>query len=606
MCGIAGIVSLEGRHPAPAETLRAMVGRLTHRGPDAEGFHATRGVHVGVRRLAVIDLETGNQPIYNEAGSAAIVFNGEIYNFMALRSELQAKGHHFRTSTDTEVIVHLYEEEGLDAFGRLNGMFAVAIHDLKRRSVVVARDPHGMKPLYWTRDALGVRFASEAKAIFADSLVPRRPDLEALVIYLSHWYVPTPRSAFEGIRKLRPGHLLLLGEDGSIDERPYSRAARTPGPQVRDLDEAREVVLPALTDAVRRQLVADVPVGIFLSGGIDSSLIGFLAARLAHKRLRAFTVSFDQHPSYDEAPAARAVASAAGLEHTVLRCPDDPGGVARDALSVFDEPFGDFSSVATLLLCREARRYATVCLTGDGGDEAFAGYQHYFAPRYAALYQRLPRPARAALARLVEVLPSSFEWIPFEYKARRFIRGAAMPPLEAQLLYKSVFVGQERDDVLGPLLKEVAPRDPMEGMREALAMAGSDSPSPLHQLLVLERATFMLDDDLVKVDRTSMASSLEARLPMLDDAVVEAAQAIPERLLLQGGSTKAALRAVARGILPRQVARMKKKGFTPPMSHWLAGPLGVLIDEFIPEEKVVKAGLLRPAVVARLVSEHRS
>ena len=606
MCGIVGIVSAGDRHPAGAETVRRMADRLRHRGPDADGFHDAPGVHLGMRRLAVIDPATGNQPIYNETGTIAVVFNGEIYNFQQLRDELEARGHLFATATDTEVIVHLYEEEGLDAFGRLNGMFAIALHDAVRERTVLARDPQGIKPLLWTQDGYGVRFASEAQALFADPTVSRSPDLEALLDYLVHWYVPTPRSAYAGVHKLTPGHLLVIEADGRTLERAYPRPPLVDGPPLATLEEATAEAQRALEDAVRRQLVADVPVGIFLSSGLDSALVATLAARLAPSRLRAFTVSFRDHASYDEAPLAEAIARHAGLEHVPIPFPSDPSPLAAAALASFDEPFGDFSSIPVTLLCREARRWATVCLSGDGGDEMFAGYPHYRAPAFASVYQRLPGLARRAVSGLVDALPASFEKMPLDYMARRFVRGATAPPLEAHLLYKAIFFGPERERLLGPVLAPYAARDPMLGLATTLDEVGRTNGSLLHQLLRLDRRTFLLDDCLVKVDRVSMAASLEVRVPLLDHLILDTAARIPAEVLLAGGASKAVLRQVAKRVLPPEIRKLKKMGFTPPLSHWLIGPLGPLIDDVLAPERVRRARLVDPEAVATLLAEHRA
>ncbi|MDH3629439.1 MAG: asparagine synthase C-terminal domain-containing protein, partial [Acidobacteriota bacterium] len=417
--------------------------------------------------------------------------------------------------------------------------------------------------------------------------------------------VPTPATGFAGIRKLEPGHTLTITDDDQEDAlaSPAIRVAEEPNANM-TLEEAGEIAQIAIDDAVRRQLVADVPVGVFLSGGLDSAIVATLAGRHAGRRLSAFTVGFGQ-ASYDETAPAATVAQAAGLEHHVLQLPDDPSDLVRETLDGFDEPFGDFSSVPMTWLCRQARKDVTVALSGDGGDEAFAGYPHYLMPGVARTFRRLPGFMRGAIAAVVNRWPASFERLSRDYMAKRFVRGAVYPPLQAHLMVKAIFFGEQRRHLFGPRLIEQLERDPMAGLGPQLGQSEGTAGTLVRKLLELDRRTFLLDDNLVKVDRTSMQASLEVRVPLLDRVVLNAADSIPTRLHAGGRRTKVVLREVARRLLPEEISGLQKKGFTPPMPAWLNGPLVPVLDEVLSESAVNAAGLVRFEAVNDLRKQHR-
>lgn len=611
MCGICGAVSFEGRALDPAHVVR-MRDAMRHRGPDDEGLWVSSpapgaaSVGLGHRRLAIIDLtEAGHQPMENEDGSVRVVFNGEIYNFQDLRPGLEERGHRFRSHSDTEVILHLYEEEGEEAIRRLDGMFALALWDARRGRLLLARDRMGKKPLHYATPPGWFLFASELKGLLAHPGVRATLDPEALLRYLTYEYVPAPRTIWREARKVLPGHLLVV-ERERIEERSYwkprfLRPAEIPSP-----DEAARHLTGLLTKAVERRLVSDVPLGVFLSGGIDSSAVVALMTRLRPPAsVKTFSIGFHEK-SYDESPYARAVADAFGTDHQE----EILGGgemleVLPEVMGWLDEPFADSSILPTYLLARFTRRRVTVALGGDGGDELFAGYPTFQAHRIAELYRRLPGPLRWAIEKGAGWIPPSPRYMSLEFRARQFLQGIALPAEERNQGWLGSFLPEEARGLLtGEAAGALGTDSPYADLREALR--GFEGEELLDRIAYLYYRFYLQDDILVKVDRASMAVSLEARAPFLDTAVVEFASALPPSFKIRGLSTKWLLKKALGGIVPPQVLHRKKQGFGIPIAHWLNGDLRGAVDAALAPERLRRGGLLRPEPVARLLAEHRA
>src|SRR6059058_3734119 len=536
MCGICGIASSRGR--ADLDRVEAMSATLVHRGPDSFGEFADGPVALAARRLSIIDLETGDQPIANEDGSIHVVQNGEIYNYRELRRDLERAGHTFRTHGDTEVLLHLYEEHGDSFAARLRGMFAVAIWDARRRRLVLARDRFGIKPLYY-RDADGeLSFASELRAL------PRgQVDLDALESFLAFNSIPAPLTIFREVRKLPVGHVLVWEDGGTRLER-FAR----PGPatDVRDDDEAElvEELRARLRDSVRAHLVSDVPVGVLLSGGVDSGALAALAAQESTEAVRTFSIGFEER-SYDELADARLVAERYGTRHRELVLRPDAALLLPALAEAFDEPFADSSALPTYLVAQLAAEDVKVALSGEGGDELFGGYYTYaadlLAPRVAPL-ARLARP-------LVELLPSSSAKASFDYRAKRFVRAAHLPPLERHHGWKEIFSPNARAELTG----RHSGFDPVDLLRERFAE--TEGAELLARLQDVDFGLYLADDLLVKTDRASMAHSLEARVPYLDPAVTNLAFVLPRRQRVRGLRKKVLLRKAVAPLLPQEIVR---------------------------------------------------
>jgi asparagine synthase (glutamine-hydrolysing) len=566
-----------------------MNAKLAHRGPDSEGTFLDGGVGIAARRLSIIDLDTGDQPLANEDGSVRVAQNGEIYNYRELRDELATKGHRFASHGDTEVIAHLYEEYGLDFATRLRGMFAVAIWDARKQQLVLARDRFGIKPLYYREEDSELRFASELRAL------PRgEVDPEALEAYLAFNFVPAPYSIFQGTFKLPPGHLLVWKEGKAT----LDRFAR---PQPADADDLRkepaetlaEELRARMRDSVRAHLVSDVPVGVFLSGGVDSSLLAALAAEESTKPLRTFTIGFEER-SFDETAGARKVAERYGTNHRELVLRPEPELLLRALAEVFDEPFADSSALPTYLVSQLAAEDVKVCLSGEGGDELFGGYYTYSADLLAARFGPIARLARP----FAELLPSSNARISFDYKAKRFTRAAHLPPLERHHGWKEIFTPELRTE----LRSRHSDFDPVELLRERYAE--TEQAEPLARLQDVDLGIPLVDDLLVKTDRSSMAHSLEARVPFLDSAVTGLALALPRRLKVSGLKKKILLRRAAEPLLPREVVHGKKRGFSIPAAAWLRGELEPFAHEVLAPEVLRRQGFFAPEVVAGLFERH--
>jgi asparagine synthase (glutamine-hydrolysing) len=585
MCGICGIAS--GRGSVDPDRLRRMSATLVHRGPDSEGTHLDGPVGLAARRLAIIDLTGGDQPIRNEDGTVVVVQNGEIYNHRELERELERAGHTFRTRCDTEVLVHGYEEWGPSLWERLRGMFAVGVWDARRRRLVLARDRFGIKPLYY-RDVGGeLSFASEL-----DALPRGEIDLDALDAFLAFNSIPAPLTIFREIRKLPPGHTLTW-ESGNVSIERYARPG--PLPARFDADEADlvEECRARLRDSVRAHLIADVPVGVLLSGGVDSGALAALAAEESSEAVRTFSIGFEE-ASFDELSGARAVAERYGTRHRELVLRPDAALLLPALADAFDEPFADSSALPTYLVSKLAAEDVKVALSGEGSDELFGGYYTYAADLLAERVGPL-----ASLARpLVERLPSSTRRASFDYKAKRFAGAAHLPPLERHHGWKEIFGTDARAELTGgrggfdPLVTHRERFDETEG----------------HELLTrlqdVDFGLYLVDDLLTKTDRASMAWSLEARVPFMDTVVANFAFSLPVRHKVRGLSKKRLLRKAVEPLLPREVVHGRKRGFSIPAAAWLRGDLEPFARETLSPATIRRQGLLRPAAVTRVLDDH--
>jgi asparagine synthase (glutamine-hydrolysing) len=587
VCGICGIASASGA--VDPRQLAAMSATLVHRGPDSDGSLVEGGVGLAARRLAIIDLETGDQPIANETGTVHVVQNGEIYNYRELRRELEQAGHRFTTHGDTEVLVHLYEEHGLSFAERLRGMFAVAIWDAARRRLVLTRDRYGIKPLYYRALQGELAFASELRALPRGEI-----DLDALDAFLAFNSIPAPLTIFRETRKLPPGHILVW-EDGRAELSRYARPAPVAAADVRGDEEAElaEELRARLADSVRAHLVADVRVGVLLSGGVDSSTLTALAAQESSEPVRTFSIGFEER-SFDELEDARLVAEQYGTEHRELILRPDAAQLLPALAEAFDEPFADSSALPTYLVSKLAADDVKVALSGEGGDELFGGYYTYTADLLALRTSGIARLARP----LVERLPSSSTKASFDYKAKRFARGAHLPPLERHHAWKEIFSADARAELTGRR-PEV---DPVQLLRTRFAE--TEGAELLARLQDVDLGIYLVDDLLVKTDRASMAHSLEARVPFLDPAVTNFALALPTRHKVRGLRKKVLLRRAVEPLIPRRILRARKRGFSIPAAAWLRGELEPFARETLSSATIRSQGFFRPETVSRLIDDH--
>jgi asparagine synthase (glutamine-hydrolysing) len=548
-------------------------------------------------------LQTGEQPVTNEDGSVSVVLNGEIYNYRELRADLQARGHTFRTASDTEVLPHLYEEYGTAMVERLNGMFAFALWDARARRLLLARDPFGEKPLYWGVFGGQLLFASEPKVLLAHPAVRTGLNVEALRQYLAYDYVPAPLSIYEGIQKLPAAHALAL-EDGRVRSWPYWHLSYRKAAPVPTEDEAAERLRELLADSVRMRLVADVPLGVLLSGGVDSSSIAAMAVRASSEAVKTFSISFAE-ASFDESAYARAVAEYLGTDHHEERLSVDlAANLVSEIGSWMDEPLSDPSLVPTYLLSRFTRKHVTVALGGDGGDELFAGYPMYLGHRFADVYTRLPRLLRRLLIEpAVRNLPVKTRNLSFDFKARRFVTGAAYDEVARHHVWFGSFNPAQQQALLSDEARRASEVDVYAHARYLLEEE-CDAEDIVECMQSLDTRLYLAEDILTKVDRASMAVSLEVRAPFLDQRVAEFAASLPVNYKLRGSKTKYILKKAIEPLLPPFVAKRGKKGFGVPVAEWLKGRLRPLARDLLAPERIRRGGLFDAEYVTRLQDEH--
>jgi asparagine synthase (glutamine-hydrolysing) len=604
MCGICGVAggSGDGR-----ELVARMCSALAHRGPDDEGSVHLDGVTLGMRRLSIIDLEGGHQPLHNEDSKVWVVQNGEIYNHLELRERLIAAGHAFATQSDTEVLVHGYEQWGEGLVEHLNGMFAFALLDRVHGRLLLARDRMGIKPLHYAIDGRRLVFASELKALLCDPALRRGIDPVALDQYLALEFVPSPASIVRGIRKLPPAHTLTWSvADGTHRLRRYwaPDLASGEGPvRPMSLDERCEELRGVLRESVRKELISDVPLGVFLSGGIDSSAVTAMMSELGSD-VKSFSVGFAER-SFDEAPYARQVAKHLGTDHRELTLePDMLLGLIPKLPLLLDEPLGDASIIPTYLLSEFTRRHVKVALGGDGGDELFAGYPTMQAHRLAGYYRRVPRLLREGLVGpVVRRLPVSRDNLSFDYRAKRFVSGAPFPVAERHQRWMGSFAAEERAAVLSPSVREELASD--GGVNPAAALlSDAGLRDPLNQVLLMDMRMYLENDILVKLDRASMMASLEGRVPLLNNDFVEYATHLPLNMKLRGLGSKFLFKRALRGLLPDSILNRPKKGFGIPVAHWFRGPLKEQMLSVLSPDRIAHKGFFDPAAVGVLIKDH--
>ena len=599
MCGIAGIAGADPSWKADERTVRRMCRAIVHRGPDDEGVAVLGAAGLGMRRLSIIDLAGGHQPIHNEDATVWVVFNGEIYNFQELRAELEAKGHRFATHSDTEVIVHLYEDLGAECVQKLRGMFAFAVFDTKARRLLLARDRLGIKPLHYALWQDRLLFGSEIKSLLAVAPGLAQPDAAGLLQYFQFGYIPDPATAFAGVHKLPPGHVLEFAAGRISVRRYWDLPAFSTHPPASE-EECLEELERRLEHAVRIRLISEVPLGAFLSGGTDSSVVVALMARASGRPVKTFTIGFE-HADFDEAAYARKVAERFGTEHCELLVQADIQATVTRLTRMLEEPFADSSMIPTFFVSELARRHVTVVLSGDGGDELFAGYDRYRVNLQRLGFDHLP-PWAGALYR-----DGVHPWLPASTKGRRFVYNATLPVAERYLDDISYLSASDRDrDIFTPDFLAAARSlpSPLEPFRELLRAAPATD--RLSRLLYLDTKTYLPADILTKVDRMSMAVSLEARVPILDHKVVEWVTGLPPEWKLRNGQAKYLLRKLAERLgVPREVLYRPKQGFALPLRHWLRRELRPELTRVLLEPEAVQRGYFRESAIRRLMDEHQ-
>jgi len=596
MCGIVGIIGARDDRTIDSATIHLMCEAIFHRGPDDEGIFVKDGVGLGMRRLSIIDLAGGQQPVFNEDRSICVVFNGEIYNFPDLRAELEAQGHRFRSHTDTEVIVHLYEELGADCVHKFRGMFAFALYDQRQRKLLMARDRLGKKPLHYALAGERLLFGSEIKSILAVAPQLAAVNNEALLQYMYFGYIPDPLTSFLPIRKLPPGHLLEF-EEGRVRVRQYWDLPRYSTNRPHSEEECLEELEARLAEAVRIRLISDVPLGALLSGGTDSSTVVALMARASSKPVKTFSIGF-RHSDFNEAHYARAVAERFGTEHHELVLEPNVVETLEKLTRSLEEPFGDSSILPTYYVSCLARQHVTVVLSGDGGDEIFAGYDRYSIHSARKIFERVPRWMRDLYRD--QVIPR----LPQSMHGRRFSYNVSLPWRERYI--DSISFAFERDmPLLSDGFRETLQRfgKPEDVMLRYFAQApGQD---PISQMLYVDTKTYMVSDILTKVDRMSMATSLEVRVPILDHLFVEWVTGLPPEWKMRGKKQKYIFRQLAERVgVPRNVLYRPKQGFALPLVHWIRHEMKDLIMSVLLDPRTAQRGYFNPDGLRRLLDEH--
>ena len=600
MCGICGVFSFQPEHPVDQSLLKRMNDSVRHRGPDDEGYYQDAQASFAMRRLSIIDLHTGQQPISNESGDVWVVYNGEIYNFKDVRTELERRGHIFKTQTDTEIIVHAYEEYGDDCVKHFNGMFAIALWDAHKRRLFLARDRVGIKSLYYWTDHSKLVFASELKALILHPDVPRQTNLAALDLFLTLEYVPAPHTIYEGIFKLLPGHTLTV-ENGDVKTCQYWDVPYQPVSQ--DEAECTEALSGLINDAVRIRLVSDVPLGAFLSGGIDSStVVGFMSRNMSEP-VQTFSIGFEDD-TYDEVPYANAVAKHFGTNHHVEVLKPDIASLVEQLVPHHDEPFADTSIFPTYLVSKLASQKVKVVLSGDGGDELFAGYDTYIAEKMDRYYGRLPGALRQRL------LPKFAEWLPPQpakkgliNKVKRMVEGGALDPSLQHTRWMMFLNSVEKDALYRSDLRATLTADLTADYFGSYFEKASRFDN-LAQQQYVDIKTYLADDILTKVDRMSMAVSIEARVPLLDYRIVEFAMNLPAHMKLNGSRTKSILRNAVKRLVPDLVLEKPKQGFSIPMKHWLRTSLKPMMLDLLSKDALHQHGYFDHQTVSKWMQEH--
>jgi asparagine synthase (glutamine-hydrolysing) len=609
MCGITGWVNLEQSNSKNHSevALHSMCERIVHRGPDSEGIWMDDTVALGMRRLSIIDLKTGDQPVYSEDKSVIAMVNGELYNFREVRADLEKRGHKFVTQTDVEIVPHLYQIYGDDFVDHINGMFAISLWDAQKKKLILARDRFGEKPLYYGVFDGKLIYASEPKALHAHPAVTAELDLDAMRHYLSYDYVPAPHSIYKGIYKLPAAHILTV-ENGQVRTRRYwnltwQKPAREQGRNGNGFGEKASELRDLLSDAVRMRLVADVPLGILLSGGIDSSTVAAFATQHATETVKTFSIGFSED-SFDETRYARQVAAFLGTDHhEEILSVEKAGDLISEIGGWLDEPVSDGSLIPTYLLARFVRKHVTVALGGDGGDELFAGYPMYYGHKVAKMYSSVPSFLRSGLIEpIVNRLAVSTRNLSFEYRAKRFVRSSKYDLVTRHHSWFGSFSVDEQNALLTPVVREQTLGDIYADARELLELC--DATTEIERMQYLDINYYMAEDILTKVDRASMAVSLETRAPFLDPRVGQFAASLPLEYKLRGSKGKYILKKAVEPLLPREILHRSKKGFGIPVADWLKGRLNPLMHDLLAPARLKDQGLFEPEHVQTLIAEH--
>ena len=608
MCGIAGWINLENNRGVNQSeaVLHSMCEKMTHRGPDFEGLWTDATVALGMRRLSVIDLHTGEQPVYSEDKSVVVMMNGELYNYREVRADLEKRGHKFVTSSDTEILPHLYEEYGEAMLDEINGMFAFVLWDKRKQKLLIARDKFGEKPLYYGVFDGKLIFASEPKVLLANLSVKAEINLDSLRQYLSFDYVPAPNSIYKGISKLPAAHFLTV-ERGEIKTRRYWNLTwQKPGrEQGRTLESSAEELRELLADAVRMRLVADVPLGILLSGGVDSSTVAAFATQFSSEKVKTFSIGFEED-SFDESKFARQVATHLNTEHYEEKLSVEKAADLISEIGTWlDEPMSDGSLIPTLLLSKFVRKHVTVALGGDGGDEIFAGYPMYFAHKVANFYNSVPSFLRNGLIEpIVNNLPVSNKNLSFDYKAKRFVAASKYDLVTRHHSWFGSFSIDEQSQLLSKDVLAQTSNDIYKGAKELLEIC--DAANEIEQMQFLDINFYMAEDILTKVDRASMSVSLEVRAPFLDPRVAQFAANIPLEYKLKGNKGKYILKKAVEPLLPKNILHRPKKGFGIPIAEWLKGRLNPLMHSMLDAKRLNEQGLFNAEFVQKLMKEHET
>ena len=600
MCGIVGFVN-KNLQPNNRETLDRMNKCIVHRGPDDEGYYIKEMVALAMRRLSIIDVAHGKQPMFSQDKTKAIVFNGEIYNFQELKKELEARGHQFLTNSDTEVIVHLYDEYGVDCVNYLRGMFAFAIWDNQDKALFIARDRIGKKPLLYSHQPNGdLIFGSEFTALLAHPDISREVDFEAIHHYLTFTYVPAPLTAYKQIRKLEPGHWLYW-KNGEIKIERYWKLDFSKKIKISETEAVEETVR-ILRESTKLRMISEVPLGAFLSGGVDSSLVVALMAQESNMPIKTFSSGFEEQ-DFSELKYAKQVANHVGAEYHEFVVKPNALEVLPILVEHYGEPYADASAIPTYYVSKETRKFVTVALNGDGGDESFGGYERYVAMNLAETYGKLPRFLREqVIENIVNIIPSQVTKRNLVRNIKGFVSVASTPHVERYLRLSSSFTKKElSENYIKKFQEQVGKRDSIKFIEPFFENNGMNI---IDAMLLTDIRTYLPNDLLVKVDIASMAVSLEARSPLLDHKVLEFAASLPVKFKVNGFQTKYLLKKIASKFVPKDVIYRKKMGFGMPLTHWFRGELSSFLHEVLLSEKSLERGIIKPEVVKNLIETH--
>ncbi|MEW6556604.1 MAG: asparagine synthase (glutamine-hydrolyzing) [Elusimicrobiota bacterium] len=595
MRGIYGIVNFEKKNPVEQNEIKVPLDLMTHCGTDDEGVFLDRYVGLGIKRLKIIDLQGGHQPIFNETGDIVIVYNGEIYNYLELREDLQKKGHQFYTKSDTEVIVHLYEDSGVNCVKKLNGMFVFAIWDKKKEELFIARDRIGIKPLFYSIFNGCLYFASEIKSILAEKTISKEIDNQALINYFSFYYISAPWTIFKYIRRLYPGHYIIL-KNGKIEIKQYWDFKFIP--EQNNIQEVISQIKNTLLNSVKRHLQSEVPLGVFLSSGLDSTSIVAMMSKLKYLT-KTYTIGYENGKSYNELEEAKLVAKKYNTEHydCILK-PNQVEEFLPEMIKHLAEPHGDWTHIAFYYLSKQSKKDITVVLSGAGGDELFGGYPTLTASKIALFYKKLPKPIKKFIKFVTNKLPASYERLPFDQKAKLFVAGADLPSEKAHLRYKEIFADDERQK----LLYNIFQYNPFDVYKQHLENVTTEE--VINRLLYLDLKVFHPDCTLHVADMATMMNSQECRVPFLDMEMIQLSEKISLNLKLHGLTTKYILRKALKEYLPSKIAKMPKKGLAMPTSFWLQKELKGFVDSIFSEAEKKNRDMFNFNYIKQLQKEH--